>query len=225
MIRKEAIDEVKAILTNSVDIFLGAPMVSREGLAGAEFRRLAGHAIDDAGALILGSGFAQALLDMFKAATKAEITVSWFDRVLVQLFAEDPSFDLAIRVSHACIVMVLAQEARILTDTEFKSRDDVDAVMIQLRSNFEQAKEIIADEMDSGAYYTVVDLQASITRHLVRTALPLPRIIEVQLAEPLPTLTIAQRIYADPTRAEEIAANNKVIHPAFALPDLTVLSA
>ena len=225
MIRKEAIDEVKEILTNVVDIFLGAPMVSREGLPGAEFRRLAGHAIDDAGALILNEGFAQALIDLFEGATNASITVSWFDRVLAQLFAEDPKFDLAIRTCHACIVFALAEVSRILTTTQFVNREDVDTALQKLRDNYEEAKEIIADEMDSGSYYTVVEMQATITRHLVKTALPLPRIIEVTLPEPMPTLAISQFLYAEADRAEEIAAENRVIHPAFALPDLKVLSA
>src|SRR5215469_10840373 len=40
--------------------------------------------------------------------------------------------------------------------------------------------------------------------HLVITALPLPRMLGYQFAQVLPSLVIAQRLYQDPSRADEI---------------------
>jgi prophage DNA circulation protein len=41
----------------------------------------------------------------------------------------------------------------------------------------------------------------------------------------MPSLWIAQRLYADPTRAQEIIDENKIVHPAFCLTTIRALSA
>jgi prophage DNA circulation protein len=40
----------------------------------------------------------------------------------------------------------------------------------------------------------------------------------------MPTLVMAQRLYADASRADELRDENKVVHPAFMLPTGMALS-
>jgi prophage DNA circulation protein len=47
------------------------------------------------------------------------------------------------------------------------------------------------------------------------TARPLPRLLPYQFARVMPTLVLAQRLYADASRADEIRAENHVVHPLF----------
>jgi prophage DNA circulation protein len=46
-----------------------------------------------------------------------------------------------------------------------------------------------------------------------------------QFAVPLPSLVIAHRLYQDASRADQIRAENKVVHPAFCPPLGVALSA
>jgi prophage DNA circulation protein len=53
------------------------------------------------------------------------------------------------------------------------------------------------------------------TNHLVQTALPLPRMLQYQFAQILPSLVMAYKLYDDASRADEVRDENKIVHPAF----------
>jgi prophage DNA circulation protein len=61
----------------------------------------------------------------------------------------------------------------------------------------------------------VLKLHAAITMHLTETARPLPRMIAFQFNMTMPSVVLAQRLYADASRADELRAENKIVHPAF----------
>ena len=79
-------------------------------------------------------------------------------------------------------------------------------------------EEIAADDMDQMTYQALVRLHAAVTFFLVETARPLPRMLNFQFGAPMPTLVAAYRLYADAGRADELRAENKVVHPAFMRP-------
>ena len=53
----------------------------------------------------------------------------------------------------------------------------------------------------------------------------LPRMVSYTVGAVMPALTLANRIYADAGRADELAAENKIIHPAFCPREGRALSA
>ena len=97
----------------------------------------------------------------------------------------------------------------------FVSRGDVDTVIQSLIQPFEDAEEIAADSMDPATFQALVALHGAITNHLVKTALPLPRMLMFQFFDTLPSLVLAHRLYADAGRADELVAENKIVHPLF----------
>ena len=73
----------------------------------------------------------------------------------------------------------------------------------------------IADRMDAMTFRAIIELHAAVSFFLIETARPLPRMMTFRFNLPLPSLTIAQKLYYDASRADELRQENKIIHPAF----------
>jgi hypothetical protein len=121
----------------------------------------------------------------------------------------------AVSVVQNSLMMAMAQEGRIIRATTFVSRDDVDIAMKRMKKWFDAIRVIIADTMSGPAYEAFVTLCAGITRYLTDTARPLPRMLRYNIPASMPGLTMSNYIYGEGKRAEELAAENKVVHPAF----------
>ena len=122
------------------------------------------------------------------------------------------------------ILLCLAAEAQILSMMTFQSREQVERIRKASQPAFSYSEETTADAMDQMGYRAVVSLHAAVTNHLVVTALPLPRVLNYQFAHPFPSLVMAQKLYQDPSRADEMRDGNNVVHPAFMPPLGSALS-
>ena len=130
----------------------------------------------------------------------------------------------AILVVENCLVFALAQEARIIRATKYKSRDDVERVLKRMKGWFDIMADLSADSMANPNYLAFVNMAGAITRYLADEARPLPRMIELD-NPPWPTLVISQYVYGEGDRSEELIAENKIVHPLFCRADLRGLSA
>ena len=74
-------------------------------------------------------------------------------------------------------------------------------------------------------FQALIALHGAVTNHLVTTARPLPRMLNFQFFEPLPSLVMAYKLYDDASRCDELREENKVVHPAFCPPTGQALSA
>ena len=109
----------------------------------------------------------------------------------------------------------VAAVATIYAQLDFPTADAADAAAQQLGG-------LIDDRITAAAYAGADDLYRawSIVQGLVVTdmtlrAQGLPSRATYGLPRSLPSLVLAQRLYADPTRADELVALNDVSHPAF----------
>jgi prophage DNA circulation protein len=89
---------------------------------------------------------------------------------------------------------------------------------------FAAMQEIAADDMDQAGYMVLIQLHAALAYYLAQTARPLPRMLSYAFTDTLPTLVLAYRLYADAGRADELRAENKIVHPAFSLREGRALS-
>ena len=119
-------------------------------------------------------------------------------------------------VQQACVNFSLQQLSIVLAATIFVRREDVDAVRLKFNAAFDPAEEIAADEMAQTVYWALVSLHAAVTCHLYQTARPLPQMLQFRFAATRPTLVQSYRLYTNAGRADEMRAENKVVHPAFA---------
>lgn len=130
----------------------------------------------------------------------------------------------AIMTKDTLIQLALATTGQVISNMVFTSRQDVDRIRLAVNKAFEDIEEVIADQMDAMTWRAVVALHAAITNHLTETARPLPRMLNYRFNVTMPSLALAQRLYGDASRADELRGENKIVHPAFCLREGQALS-
>jgi hypothetical protein len=180
---------------------------------------------NNAGAAVRGNTLGTQLQAVFLAADAAGATFPGVESCRQYLMSYAGSFSVATQiVFRAGLVMTLGLECKIISRLTFKTRDDVQQLMIQLRAAFEESKALGIDEVDALVYQTLNAMGGAIMNHLAQQALQAPRFVSWQSKAPLPSLYLANRIYADASRSDQIEAENDVVHPAFCPTRLRVLS-
>ena len=144
-------------------------------------------------------------------------------RAIVYTFS--PQTIGGILTKNALIYLTLATGARIVSNTTFVSRDEVDYLKSLISPAYENAQENAADEMDQASYMALTQLRAALVGYLVDSARPLPRVLNYRFYDSLPTLVVGYKLYADALRGDEIRAENHIVHPLFALKEGRALSA
>jgi hypothetical protein len=222
---RQSVDDLREILERMTGTLLASAAATPNGRAASELRRAVGDLMADLGVSVRDGSFTAALLKCFTEATEAGINLLWMDKLIRGLLAEEPDSPLTSGAVQVSVVFALSQESVIISRMTFTNREAIDEMMVRMRSLFDAAKDMAADGMDSICYYSLSELAAALTQHLVKTAQPLPRIVEYLLPSPMPALTISNLIYGDGGRSEEIIATNRVVHPAFVRSDVRALSA
>lgn len=210
----EAVALTQAVLT-ALLATPGAPT----GQTGAQLRYLVGQ-LSAAAATELNAdaGPTQFFADLaacFEQARLAGATYAAIDAV--RALAEDaaPSLPAGVAVKNFAVRMALAEEAQILSQTTFASRQDVDAALDQVNAAFDRAETVAADSLDNVAYRALIALHAAVANDLSTRARPLPRLVAYGFPQRMPALWIVQRLYQDGARAAELVAENKPVHPLF----------
>lgn len=220
---KTEFDEIDEIVQRTMANLVAFSSIA--GRAGAELRRAVGDLTARTASYLADGTFANRLLNCFRLATQAGIDLNWMDRVIKQLTEEKPTALSSTSVVQNGLMMAVAQEGRIIRAMTFSSRDDVDATMRRMKKWFDTIKDILADTMSGPGYEAFITLAAGITRYLTDTARPLPRMLHYDIATTMPGLALSNYIYGEGGRAEELAAENKVVHPAFFPRTLRALNA
>ncbi len=199
--------------------------VPAKGRAGSDARTAISDTRANAFKLCIDDALGLPLGQCFTLARQAGATLQQIDVVRVMLEQEAPTTLGGMLVQNAGIRLCLATEARIIAGMTFVSRQDVDAIRQQMYQPFFDAQEIAADDMDQATFQALIRLNGAMVNHLVATARPLPRMLNFQFFEPLPSLVIAYKLYDDASRCDELVEENKVVHPAFCPPTGKALSA
>jgi hypothetical protein len=210
------INEAAAIAGKVADLLLATLAGDQIGRVGSDLRRACGELKVFAGTFIVDNVIGQKLSNCFALARGSGATMDQFNRICIQL-SETPTISLvATLINQACIYFGLQQLSNALVAMTFTSRQDVVAAGNRINPTFNQAEEMAADEMAQMVYQAVVSLHAAVTFHLYETARPLPQMLNFEFAAINPTLILSYRLYATADRADQLRAENKVVHPAFA---------
>lgn len=169
----------------------------------------------------LGEGYiyeasiAQPLCDCFNLAREAGASFNTFNHVRNALVVLTPSALIAGGLRDIAVYFVLTQQAKIITNTEFKSRQDVEASAAIIHASFEAAQDKLSEANDNAIFRMLLTLHASVTRFLSENARPLPQMTKFDFSASYPAAVLANRIYGDASRFEELLAENKTRHPLF----------
>jgi prophage DNA circulation protein len=192
-----------------------AACIPAAGLAGSQARTALGDVAATLPTLLAADTLGPPLANCFALVQQAGATQKQFEVVRITTEAEQPQTLGGVLMQNSAINLCLATEAQIIAGMTFVSRQDVDALKKALRQPFDDAEEIAADDMDQATFMALIELDAAVTHFLVTTARPLPRMVGYQFAAALPSLVIAYRLYQDASRADQVVAENKIVHPAF----------
>jgi hypothetical protein len=213
MLKPDA-EEAAAIIVRTMDAILS--VTPTRGRPGSDLRLAAGDLRANAVSLIHAGTIGGPLAKCFEVARVSGITLKAMGDARTRVLMETPVSLTAKLITQACIGLCLVIEAKLISRMKFTSRQDVDALKAKMNLAFNEAEESAADIMDAARYRAIVQLHAAAIFHLTETARPLPRMINFSFAAPMPTLLISQRLYYNGGRADELRAENSVVHPAFA---------
>ncbi len=219
--RRVAVAALKAVL----DALL-ASGVDATSQAGATLRQLCGALAADAVDQVQGGTFGTPLRACFAAATAAGATFAGMDRVRQEAQGVTAA-DLPVqRVAQTAARFALVEMARIIAATTFTSRQDVDATLARVNAAFVPAEDFAAGQFNNTVWRALLALHGAVVRDLGARARPLPRIVPYSFTTHLPLLTLANRLYGDAGRADELLAENRdTVHPLFMPADGRALSA
>jgi prophage DNA circulation protein len=195
-----------------------------KGRPGSDLRTAVGDFLADAESLLVNDEAGSPLDAIFELARVTGLTQPQLEAVRLAAVALTPVLLGAVLIQNALIQFCLAFECRIIADMTFVSRQDVDNIKTIMMDAFDPAEELAADDMDQAAYMALIQLHAALAFHLNQTARPLPRMLDYAFAAVLPTLVLAYRLYSDAGRADEVRAENHIVHPAFSLREGKALS-
>jgi len=222
--RKEILDLIGRIMDNLALVLPSAPPPTLSTKLLAEARRQIGDVRAKTMEYVKNNTLGIELLACFVAARVAGTSLAGFARVRNALLNEDPVNFIPSLIVPAALLYCLTTESRIVAAMTFTSRDDAETMAQRMKKAFDDVKEVLADDIDPACYQSMVTLASSLTSHLTRTALVLPRIVEFNLAVNYPALKLSYLIYCDATRTEQIVAENRIVHPAFCPRDIRALS-
>jgi prophage DNA circulation protein len=146
------------------------------------------------------------------------------DNVRIAMLKETPQYFIGAAMACAGVIFSLVEQTRMITAMTFVSRADVETILTKMSDIFDEAKLAMSNMITGTNYEYLVALSAALIQHLAATERMLPRLVSYQLAASLPALTVANLLYGDGARFDELIAENKTVHPAFMQRDLVALS-
>jgi prophage DNA circulation protein len=212
MFREDA-KEAAPIVIDALRMMLR--MTSTKGRAGSDFRTACGDVIASCESLLVNDAIGPPLDNVFELARKAGISLEQMRTVRRATLKYDPILLGATLIKNALISFALATQSRIVSERIFRSRQDVDYIKGLVNTAFNEMEEVMADEMDQMWYRRLVELHAAVIYYLVETARPLPRMLGYRFADVISSLVISYKLYDTANRADELRAENKIVHPAF----------
>lgn len=221
MLRSE-LNEAIGMLQGAADWLSG--MAATTSDAGAELRRSCTALRGNARTLLQTATLGFPTLECFQAATRTGATSDDFARFRKYLESLAPVYGIGVIVRQMLLRMCLAEESRAVASTMFKSRDQVEACMSRMIGTFGAVQDYAADNREPDVFQAMTTLQATVARDLSVRARPLPKMVSFSYPKRPNALALANRLYGDAGRADELIGENKPIHPAFMPPTGRALS-
>lgn len=211
-ITPDDVEECLAIVS-TLCMTMSGMLVAAVGVPAATLK----YGIDDlsknAEHLILSYEIIAAICVVFQDAFAAGATITSVELVRSAMTALTPVSPSAQLISVAAIQCCLATECQIYAAFTFTSRQQVDAALVQVNNAFGPSEEYAVDARDTVSFKALIKAHADIVNHLNSTARPLAKMTTYSFPVGTTSYTLAQRLYADPSRADELVAENLVVHP------------
>lgn len=112
-------------------------------------------------------------------------------------------------------VRALAERAVALTEAEITDRRAAIAARASIAEEIDAELDRLAGSDAHPVYVALSDVRGRAAEHFTRLLADLAPVVRVGVPQSMPSLWWANALYGDATRAGELAARNRVIHPSF----------
>mgnify|MGYP003365591366 CR=1 FL=1 len=127
-------------------------------------------------------------------------------------------------VTALCLRCTLVELARATAAYQPSSYDDALALSERVSGLIQAGAIAAADAGEDAVYIALSQLRAAVVADLEARGASLSHLRTVMFQAPLPAFTLAQRLYQDGTRSDELIRRAAPWHPAFMPTELTVLA-
>jgi prophage DNA circulation protein len=185
------------------------------GTIGADLDAAVGDLRAGAQGLLRRAAISAPLFRCFDLSRQTGMPFDTMERLRATIAALAVADVRASTIQARSLVFCCIQEAAILADTTFGSRNEIDRVQALAVAAFTASQDAMAEIGDAATYRALVGLRAAMVRDLTDRARPLPKLVTYDLAFAPSSLVLAQRLYGDARRADELVTENSAVHPLF----------
>jgi hypothetical protein len=222
MIFHKELREALAVIDRMLDALQKG--IPTRGTAGVELRRVIGnfqaHEIELVEKFTIGTE----LFACFEQARLAGATLDTLKGVRLAMMAEQPVFDFGKCAKLTGMVFSFVEQCTLISKMTFVSRFDVEAMITRMNDVIESLKLEVAELLDGMDYQAMTMLAATLIHHLAATERRLPQIVGYVMPTIRTSLSLANYLYGDGARSDELIMENKIIHPAFFTRNIRALS-
>ncbi|HAT2288154.1 TPA: hypothetical protein I8190_005002 [Citrobacter freundii] len=131
----------------------------------------------------------------------------------------------ALSESMNTLIVVLCSGAMVCaaTDANPTSREEAEQITQRAARQLDTALVLAGDRGDDDMYVSLLGVRTSFLSTMNARSSGLSELMQVTTIKPLPALTLANRLYQDASRADELVQEVRVPHPAFMPTTMKVL--
>lgn len=127
----------------------------------------------------------------------------------------DSSKALSATMNTLIVVLCTGAMASVAADSSPASTDEAEEIIQRVSVQLDAALVLAADRADDDMYNALLSVRSAFLSTMSDRSSGLSELIQVTTAQPLPALTLANRLYQDATRTDELVQEARVPHPAF----------
>ncbi|HBN7019216.1 TPA: DNA circularization protein [Escherichia coli] len=135
----------------------------------------------------------------------------------------DATRQIAASINTLIIVLCSGAMAAAAVESNPTSRDEAESVTQRVADQLDSALLVVGDRADDELYSALLTVRSSFIDTMATVSLNLSELMQVSTGRTLPALTLANRLYQDASRADELVQEANVPHPAFMPANMKVL--
>ncbi|EEZ0587018.1 hypothetical protein EY777_19305 [Escherichia coli] len=135
----------------------------------------------------------------------------------------DSSKAISATMNTLIVVLCTGAMTSAAADSRPASTDEAEELTQRVSVQLDMALVLAGDRADDDMYNALLAVRSAFLSTMSERASGLSELLQVTTAQPLPALTLANRLYQDATRADELVQEARVPHPAFMPTTMKVL--
>lgn len=127
----------------------------------------------------------------------------------------DSSKAISATINTLIIVLCTGAMTSSAADANPTSRDEAEQLAQRVSQQLDGALVVVGDRADDELYNALLSIRTAFISTMMARSSGLSDLMQVTMAQPIPALTLANRLYQDASRADELIQEARVPHPAF----------